>query len=149
MIEDHPNVALAQKLWTAVAESDADGMSEVLAEGVVWRAMGRNPLSGEYHGPDGVVDYLVSVGSLAEGLLLDLLKVFVNDEGVVLLYHLSGSRKGKTLEQEVLLMRFVDDMTLSEIAEALETPLGTVRSRLHRALEALREDSRVRAYFFD
>ncbi len=52
-------------------------------------------------------------------------------------------------QQEVLLMRFVDDMTLAEIAQALEIPVGTVRSRLHRALEVLREDPKVRAYFFE
>src|SRR5262249_26364622 len=33
--------------------------------------------------------------------------------------------------REVLLMRFVDDMSLEEIAKALEIPLGTVKSRLH------------------
>ena len=42
-------------------------------------------------------------------------------------------------QREVVLLRFVDDMTLKEIAAALEIPLGTVKSRLHLALEALRE----------
>ena len=50
-------------------------------------------------------------------------------------------------QREVLLMRFVDDMTLDEIAVALNVPTGTVKSRLHRALEILRNDSRTRDYF--
>jgi RNA polymerase sigma-70 factor (ECF subfamily) len=50
-------------------------------------------------------------------------------------------------QREVLLMRFVDDMELSEIATALEIPLGTVKSRLHNALAALREDRATRGYF--
>lgn len=50
-------------------------------------------------------------------------------------------------QREVLLMRFVDDMSLAEIATALEIPLGTVKSRLHHALAALRNDDRVRDYF--
>jgi RNA polymerase sigma-70 factor (ECF subfamily) len=41
--------------------------------------------------------------------------------------------------REILLMRFVDDMALQEIADALELPLGTVKSRLHHALSAARE----------
>ena len=50
---------------------------------------------------------------------------------------------------EVVLMRFVDDMALAEIAEALSIPLGTVKSRLHNALNALREDPRTRSYFLE
>jgi RNA polymerase sigma-70 factor (ECF subfamily) len=49
--------------------------------------------------------------------------------------------------KETLLMRYVDDMTLEEIAAALKVPVGTVKSRLHRAIVALREDPRARAYF--
>ncbi len=48
---------------------------------------------------------------------------------------------------EVLLMRFVDSMTLQEIADALEIPLGTVKSRLHHALNALRRSEKTRRYF--
>jgi len=50
-------------------------------------------------------------------------------------------------QTEVLLMRFVDQMTLGEIGEALDIPLGTVKSRLHNALKTLRDDERTRKYF--
>ena len=49
--------------------------------------------------------------------------------------------------REVLLMRFVDGLKLHEIAAALGIPVGTVKSRLHNALEALRGDDRMREYF--
>jgi RNA polymerase sigma-70 factor (ECF subfamily) len=52
-------------------------------------------------------------------------------------------------QREVLLMRFVDEMDLKEIAAALNIPTGTIKSRLHRALETLRRDGRTRNYFFD
>lgn len=42
------------------------------------------------------------------------------------------------LQREVLLLRFADGLDLKEIAEVLRVPLGTVKSRLHNALEALR-----------
>lgn len=51
------------------------------------------------------------------------------------------------LHREVMLMRFVDDMSLQEIAEALGVPLGTVKSRLHHAIGALRDDPRAREFF--
>jgi RNA polymerase sigma-70 factor (ECF subfamily) len=50
-------------------------------------------------------------------------------------------------QREVVLMRFVDDFALEEIATALSVPLGTVKSRLHQALQSLRADPRVRRYF--
>ena len=38
-----------------------------------------------------------------------------------------------------LTLRFVDDLRLYEIAEVLQIPLGTVKSRLHLAIRQLRE----------
>jgi RNA polymerase sigma-70 factor, ECF subfamily len=41
--------------------------------------------------------------------------------------------------REVLRLRFALGLQLDEIASALDVPLGTVKSRLHNALKALRE----------
>jgi RNA polymerase sigma-70 factor, ECF subfamily len=49
--------------------------------------------------------------------------------------------------REVLLLRFVDGLSLNEIADALEIPLGTVKSRLHNALAGLRRDGRTKKFF--
>jgi RNA polymerase sigma-70 factor (ECF subfamily) len=51
------------------------------------------------------------------------------------------------VQREVLLLRFVDDLSLQEIAEALSIPLGTVKSRLNHALAALRASPIARRYF--
>lgn len=48
--------------------------------------------------------------------------------------------------REALLLRFVDGLSLSEIAETLGIPLGTVKSRLHNALDALRRDERTKEF---
>lgn len=47
--------------------------------------------------------------------------------------------------REILLMRFVDDLTQPEIAQALELPLGTVKSRLHHAVNAVRNSPALAA----
>jgi len=44
-------------------------------------------------------------------------------------------------------MRFVDGMSLLEIAASLSIPEGTVKSRLHNALATLRTDERARKHF--
>ena len=49
--------------------------------------------------------------------------------------------------REVLLLRFVDGLALQEIAAAMSIPLGTVKSRLHNALEILRYDPRMKEFF--
>jgi len=58
-----------------------------------------------------------------------------------LLSCLSDERK------EVVLLRFVDDLSLAEIGEAMGIPTGTVKSRLHLAIKELRKDPAVAAYF--
>ena len=50
-------------------------------------------------------------------------------------------------QRESLLLRFVDGLSLAEIAEATGVPLGTVKSRLHNALKNLREDERTKDFF--
>lgn len=48
------------------------------------------------------------------------------------------------IHREVLLLRFVDGMTLPEISELTGVPLGTVKSRLHHAIAALRQTPLIR-----
>jgi RNA polymerase sigma-70 factor (ECF subfamily) len=46
--------------------------------------------------------------------------------------------------REVIHLRFAADLSYVEIAEMLGVPIGTVRSRLHRGLKAVRESIRER-----
>jgi RNA polymerase sigma-70 factor (ECF subfamily) len=41
--------------------------------------------------------------------------------------------------REVIVLQFLEDMSIAEIAEVLDCPQGTVKSRLHYAKRALRE----------
>jgi RNA polymerase sigma-70 factor (ECF subfamily) len=50
-------------------------------------------------------------------------------------------------QREVLWLRFVDGLSLAEIREAMDIPLGTVKSRLHNALGTLRNDERTKEFF--
>lgn len=49
--------------------------------------------------------------------------------------------------RETLMLRFIDGLSLMEIAEATGIPLGTAKSRLHHAISKLREDPRSREFF--
>jgi RNA polymerase sigma-70 factor (ECF subfamily) len=50
-------------------------------------------------------------------------------------------------QRETVVLRFMEGMDLAEIATALEVPLGTVKSRLHHALEALRKNPALKEFF--
>jgi len=50
-------------------------------------------------------------------------------------------------QREVVVLRFVDGMSLEEISLVLEIPVGTVKSRLFNALATLRADPGTRRYF--
>lgn len=42
-------------------------------------------------------------------------------------------------QRDVIVLRFYEDLSLSDIADILDRPLGTVKSSLHRALARLKE----------
>jgi RNA polymerase sigma-70 factor (ECF subfamily) len=46
--------------------------------------------------------------------------------------------------REVVIMRLIEDMSVEEVATALDIPTGTVKSRLHNALAALRNNPRLK-----
>lgn len=50
-------------------------------------------------------------------------------------------------QREVLVMRFVDGLSVEEIAKALDIPVGTVKTRTHHAIKKLRESPAAKKYF--
>jgi RNA polymerase sigma-70 factor (ECF subfamily) len=58
-----------------------------------------------------------------------------------------GFRRLKPDQRAILVLHFYADKPLAEVAEILDIPLGTAKSRLHRSIQALRAhlDSEARA----
>ncbi len=50
-------------------------------------------------------------------------------------------------QYEILILRYADGLSLAQIATAMRIPLGTVKSRLHSALTAMRENELTKKYF--
>lgn len=47
-------------------------------------------------------------------------------------------RQLSIIEQQIVNLHYLNEMSLKEIALSLDVPVGTAKSRLHRAREALR-----------
>ena len=102
-IAEHPNLQVAQGLWSAAAAGDAEGLRDFLAGDVVWTSSGRNPLSGSKHGPDEVLDYLASVGEMADEFVSSLGNIYVSEAGAVITYEVAASRGERRLKMEFLM----------------------------------------------
>ena len=50
--------SIARQLWRAIAESDSDGIRELLSPNVVWSTRSSGALNGSIEGPDAVIDRL-------------------------------------------------------------------------------------------
>jgi len=57
-------------------------------------------------------------------------------EQVMRLGHIVGTLSPK--QRTIFLMKFTEEMEVSEIAEALSMPVNTVKVHLHRAVKAVR-----------
>jgi ketosteroid isomerase-like protein len=118
--KEHPNLVVAQALWTAVAAGDADAMRDVLAEDVIWISSGRNPLAGVRHGPEEVFDYLAQIGESSEDLFSELDGIYVADDAAIIAYHVTARREDKRLEMDYFLMLNVKG---GKISKALMVPV--------------------------
>lgn len=52
--------------------------------------------------------------------------------------HQAFKAKGAPIFSDVVILKYYEDMTLTEIANLLEKPEGTVKTWLHKALNELR-----------
>ncbi len=115
MIPDHPHALLAKTVWQAVSKGDADTLSEVCTEDLVWHASGRGPRSGSYRGQEAVFSYLASIGEDAEHFDSTLEDILVGGEYASVLFRVSGLRKGRRLETGFILLFRIEGSRLAEV----------------------------------
>lgn len=72
-----------------------------------------------------------------EDTQVDFLKTMINAEEVAEVMQILGELKDEY--QEVILLRFVEDLTIEEIAKVMSKKNSTIRVLLHRATKALRQ----------
>lgn len=118
-----------QEAWIETARnikklSDPRAFRSWLYKKVRWRILDevRKSVSSATVSPEELASTESSVGEMQHNELLIL-----------------GLRRLPTLEREMIQLFYLDDMSISEIAAVLEIPSGTVKSRLNRARNLLKQ----------
>src|SRR5690349_4918198 len=90
------NAALLQRGYDAFAHGDVPTVLEVLAETITWHVPGRSPLSGDYTGHSGVLDFFDRCQRLSEATLQVVpQEILASGERVVVLCTVSARRGGR------------------------------------------------------
>jgi ketosteroid isomerase-like protein len=111
-----PNlVRIAVAAWEAAAGGDRERLAELCAPDVVWHASGRGAWSGPRHGLDAMFEYLGALGDAADEFSGRIDDVLVSAGRAAVLFHVSGRRRGKTLETDFILLFELDDGRIRRI----------------------------------
>ncbi|MGI8421911.1 MAG: nuclear transport factor 2 family protein [Gaiellaceae bacterium] len=125
---EHPNVALAKRLFDAFGRRDGAVVAALLDKDVVWRVGCETPVSGEYVGRRAVVAFLGMTTRTTDGTYRSTLHYAVaDDERMIAYYRANGVRNGIELDSDQLLLCRIYDGRLIEVTAV---PVD------HRAFEA-------------
>lgn len=94
---DHPDASLIRTGYDAFASGDVPRVLQVFSPDITWHVPGRSPLSGDYKGHDGVLDFFGRCQELSGGTLRVVPDTIVADgDGlVVALTTVSAVRHGQ------------------------------------------------------
>src|SRR5437899_9948063 len=104
--EEHPNAALARRIFEAFARRDGASVVAALADDVVWRVGGTSPVAGEYRGRREVISFLRMTTQATGGTYRsELLWTVADDERAVAVYRARGARPdGRMIDIEQILL---------------------------------------------
>lgn len=91
------NAELIGRGYRAFAEGDIPAVLEIFDPDITWHVPGHSPLSGDYHGPDGVLKFFGLCMDLSGGTLkVPADEILARGERVVVLSEVSAERHGKS-----------------------------------------------------
>jgi len=98
------NAEILRAGYEAFAQGDVPAVLAVFSEDIVWNVPGRNALSGEYTGHDGVGEFFQALGERSNGTFkLDVQDILDNGEDtVVVLATETAERNGAQLNSSAV-----------------------------------------------
>ncbi len=106
----HPNAELLQHAYDAFAAADMPTVLAIVSTDIRWHVPGRSPLSGDYEGHAGVLDFFGRCQELSGGTLkVGVDEAFADGDQVVILSTVSAERHGQSWSSpEVHVWRVVE-----------------------------------------
>ena len=112
----HPNAELIRTASEALSRGDMESFIAMLSDDIVIHVGGRNPLSGDHRGKDGVAQLLQRQMELVDSPPeIQLHDVLGSDTHAVALNSFRASRGGRTVETTQTIVAHVRDGKLSEV----------------------------------
>lgn len=99
------NDAVVRTIFDAFARKEGLALRGVFAEDAVWSVPGRGVMAGTYEGREAIFRFLAKLQKETSGTYgSELVDVLASDERAAALYRARGTRHGRTLELDQVLL---------------------------------------------
>jgi uncharacterized protein (TIGR02246 family) len=118
------NEALVRRLFDAFARRDGFALRQVFAEDAVWTVPGRSGLAGVYRGRHAIFRFLARLSEDTAGTYSTrLVDAMASETRAAVLYHASGTRNGRDLDLDQVLLFRIDGGCVVEVTALPCDPL--------------------------
>ena len=104
------NEAIVRRIFDAFARKEGLALRGLFADDAVWSVPGRGAMAGVYQGRDAIFRFLAKLPKETDGTYSSgLIDVLVSEDRAAALYRARGSRLGRTLELDQVLLFLIED----------------------------------------
>jgi ketosteroid isomerase-like protein len=110
------NEALVREIFEAFARKEGFALRGLFAEDAVWTVPGRGAMAGMYRGREEIFRFLARLPKETDGTYGSTLRdVLASEERAAALYTARGTRRGRTLELDQVLLFRIEDGFVREV----------------------------------
>ena len=110
------NGAIVHRIFDAFARREGLALRGLFAEDAVWSVPGNGVMGGEYEGREAIFRFLAKLSKETGGTYGSrLIDVLVSEGRAAVLYRASGTRHGRTLELEQVLLFRIEEGLVSHV----------------------------------
>jgi ketosteroid isomerase-like protein len=110
------NEAVVREIFAAFARKEAFALRRLFAEDAVWTVPGRGVMAGVFRGREEIFRFLARLPKETDGTYGSTLRdVLASDERAAALYTARGTRRGRTLELDQVLLFRIENGLVDEV----------------------------------